>query len=122
MQRIDVSILNGCFALAFGGALVLGVVAAVLHRHGGGRSALPWIVAAVVLCGTSLVVTMGLNVPLNDRLAAAGEPAGISGPAAVREKFETAWVRWNTARTLTYVAALGCLGRALRATRAAGCG
>jgi uncharacterized membrane protein len=58
---------------------------------------------------------MGLNVPLNDQLAAAGDPSGIQDPAAVREKFEAVWVRWNAARTLAGVGALGCLGWAMRA-------
>jgi uncharacterized membrane protein len=115
MRRINVSILNGWFGLAFGGALVLGVAAVVLHWRGEGRDALPWIIAGVVLYAASLVITMAVNVPLNDRLDAAGDPSRITDPAAVREKFESAWVHWNTARTLTCVAALGCLGWAMRA-------
>jgi len=119
MQRINVSILNGWFGLAFGGALVLGVAAVVLHwlgeGHGEGHGALPWIIAGVVLYAASLVITMAVNVPLNDQLDAAGDPSRIPDPAAVREKFESAWVHWNIARTLTCVAALGCLGWAMRA-------
>lgn len=114
MQRVNVAILNGWFSLAFGGALVLGAVAAVMHRHGAGRPALPWIVAGVVLYGLSLVITMGLNVPLNDQLAAAGDPHRIHDLAAVRDRFESAWIRWNIARTLVTTASLGCLAWALR--------
>jgi uncharacterized membrane protein len=69
-----------------------------------------------VLYAATLVITMGLNVPLNNQLVAAGDPAGIPDPAAVREKFESAWVRWNTARTLVGTAALGCLGWGMRAS------
>ncbi|WP_329137952.1 DUF1772 domain-containing protein [Streptomyces sp. NBC_01476] len=117
MQRINVSILNGWFGLAFGGALVLGALAAALHWRGDGRPALPWIVAGVVLYAVSLLITMGVSVPLNDRLAAAGEPDRIRDLAAVRERFASAWVRWNAARTLTCLAALGCLAWAPRAGR-----
>ena len=48
MQRINVAILNGWFALIFGGALVLTAVATVLHIRGDGRSLLPWVGAALV--------------------------------------------------------------------------
>ncbi|MBD0737323.1 DUF1772 domain-containing protein [Streptomyces sp. CBMA29] len=118
MQRVNVAILNGWFSLAFGGALILGGIAAALHWRGDGRPALPWIIAGVVLYAASLVVTMGFNVPLNDRLAAAGDPSKIHELAAVREQFESAWLRWNVARVLTTTAALGCLAWALRLGRA----
>ncbi|MFF6960620.1 MULTISPECIES: anthrone oxygenase family protein [unclassified Streptomyces] len=117
MQRVNVAILNGWFSLAFGGALVLGGIAAALHWRGDGRPALPWIIAGVALYAASLVVTMGFNVPLNDKLAAAGDPSKIRDLAAVREQFESAWLRWNVARVLTTTAALGCLAWALRLGR-----
>src|SRR5689334_9417926 len=117
VQRINVAILNGWFSLAFGGALVLGGIAVALHWRGEGRPALPWIIAGVVLYTASLLITMGLNVPLNDQLANAGNPAKIHDPAAVRAQFESAWLHWNTARVLTSTAALGCLSWALRAGR-----
>lgn len=114
MQHVNEAILNGWFALSFGGALVLTGLAAVLHISGDSRPALPWIVAALVLYGVGvMVVTMALNVPLNDELAAAGRPDRIADLAAVRERFETAWVRWNVVRTVTSTAAFGCLTWAL---------
>lgn len=120
MQRINVAILNGWFTLAFGGALVLGVVAAVMHRGGAGRPALPWIVAGVALYAVSLVITMGFSVPLNDRLAGAGDPGRIHDLAAVRARFESAWVHWNAARTVVSTAALGCLAWAMRVAAGTG--
>ncbi|MFI8849273.1 anthrone oxygenase family protein [Streptomyces sp. 891-h] len=120
MQRINVAILNGWFGLAFGGALVLGGIAAALHWRGEGRPALPWIIAGVVLYAVSLAITMGLNVPLNDKLAAAGKPGAIRDLAAVRDDFEAAWVRWNVIRTLVTTAALGCLAWAMRVGHATG--
>ncbi|SCE41769.1 Uncharacterized membrane protein [Streptomyces sp. DvalAA-14] len=122
MQRINVAILNGWFGLAFGGALLLGALAAALHGRGDGRPALPWIIAGVALYAASLVVTMALNVPLNDGLRDAGDPARLRDPAAVRAAFESGWVRWNTVRTVACTAALGCLTWAMRAARATGRG
>lgn len=117
MQRINESILNGWFALAFGGALVLTAVAAGLHLGGDGRSALPWIVAGLVLYVVVLVVTFAVNVPLNDELVAAGDPAGLATAdlSAVRERFEASWIRWNIVRAVASTAALACLALALRA-------
>jgi uncharacterized membrane protein len=113
MQRINVAILNGWFGLCFGGALVFSVLAAVLHAGAGRRSVLPWIVAGAALYVVVLAVTVAANVPLNDRLAAAGDPARIRDLHAVREQFEGAWVRWNVVRALTCVLAFGCLSWAL---------
>jgi len=113
MQRINVAILNGWFGLCFAGALVFSVVAAILHAGAERRAVLPWIVAGAVLYLVVLVVTVAANVPLNDRLDAAGDPARIGDPHAVREQFEAAWVRWNAVRTLACTLAFGCLTWAL---------
>lgn len=113
MQRINVAILNGWFGISFGGALVFTAVAAALHLGGGGRSALPWIVAALVLYIAVLAITFALNVPLNNDLDAAGDPDRIPDLAAVRERFEAAWVRWNIVRAVVSASALGCLAWAL---------
>jgi uncharacterized membrane protein len=113
MQQMNEAILNGWFALSFGGALVLTGAAAVLHRSGDGRIALPWILAALGLYVVVLLVTMALNVPLNDELANAGRPDSITDLAAVRERFESAWVRWNILRGVVNTVAFGCLAWAL---------
>jgi uncharacterized membrane protein len=60
-----------------------------------------------------LAITLGINVPLNDRLAAAGDPATLADPAAVRPAFEGVWVRWNVVRAVCSTAAFGCLVGAL---------
>jgi uncharacterized membrane protein len=52
-------------------------------------------------------------VPLNNYLAAAGDPARIADPATVRNHFEAPWIAWNIARTVLAAAAFGGLGRAL---------
>ncbi len=113
MQRINVAILNGWFAVGFLGAFVFTTLAAVLHIPTDGRSVLPWIVAALVLYGAVLLVTFVANVPLNNELVAAGEPDHIADLTAVRERFEAAWVHWNTVRAVTSTAAFGCLAWSL---------
>ncbi|MGH3613666.1 MAG: anthrone oxygenase family protein [Pseudonocardia sp.] len=64
------------FFLAFFGAPVLTAVAAVPQLSDTGLAGLPWIVAALVLYGVVLAVTVGMNVPLNN--APCGERA--AGP------------------------------------------
>jgi uncharacterized membrane protein len=119
MQRTNVAILNGWFGICFGGAVLFAALTLVLHLRGG-RAALPWIAAGLVLYVAVLVVTFAVNVPLNDRLTA----AGLTDPAAAREAFEAVWVRWNVVRSVLSVAAFGCLTWALflqgRLTAAAG--
>ncbi|WP_431959993.1 DUF1772 domain-containing protein [Actinacidiphila sp. bgisy160] len=113
MQRINVAIQNGWFLLAFGGSLLLCAAAVALCPRDGERGPLPWVIAAIVLYLAVLVVTFGVSIPLNDRLDAAGDPARLADIAAVRERFEAAWVRWNLVRTLLCTGALGCLSWAL---------
>jgi uncharacterized membrane protein len=113
LQQMNTAILNGWFALAFGGAVVLTALAGVLSLRADGRGALPWIVAAFVLYLLVLVITFAVNVPLNDQLDAAGPVDRITDLAAVRARFETTWVRWNIVRAVLNTAALGCMSWAL---------
>jgi uncharacterized membrane protein len=109
-QSIDRAIINPWFMVAFFGALVLTGLAAVLHLGGDKRNVLPWIGAAFVLYLVAVVITLAVNVPLNDTIKAAGDPARIGDLAAVRRHFDEArWSAWNLVRTLTSTAAFGCL-------------
>jgi uncharacterized membrane protein len=113
-QSIDEAITNPVFLPTFVGALVLIAVAALLHRGEDRRSVLPWIVTALVLYLAVFIITVGVHVPLNDDLKAAGDPDRIANLAAVREDFdEDRWVRWNVARAVASTLAFGCLAWAL---------
>jgi uncharacterized membrane protein len=113
LQQMNVAILNGWFALAFGGAALLTALAGVLYLRADARSVLPWIVAAFVLYLLVLIITFVANVPLNNQLDAAGPVDRITDLAAVRARFETTWVRWNIVRAVLNTAAFGCLTWAL---------
>jgi uncharacterized membrane protein len=114
-QAIDRAIINPWFlAGGFVGALVFTALAAVLNLPADRRSVLPWIAVALVLYLAVFVITVGVNVPLNDAIKAAGDPDRIADLAAVRERFDEArWVRWNNVRTVASTAAFGCLAWAL---------
>lgn len=107
MQRINTAILNGWFALGFGGALVFSAAAAILYAFSGPAAVGVPVIIGLVLYIAQLAVTFGLNIPLNNGLDAAGPPGRTADPAAARATFETRWVRWNHARTLLCTGALG---------------
>lgn len=115
MQQINVAIVNPWFMLTFLGAPALAALAAALHFSRGGTTMM-LTVAGLVLALATVVITGALNVPLNDALAAAGDPDRITDLAGVRAAFTDAWLRWNGVRTLTSTAALGCLAWAVRSS------
>jgi uncharacterized membrane protein len=111
-QALDRAIINPWFmAGGFLGALVLTLAAALSHL---GHDALPWIVAALVLYVIAFVITIAVNVPLNDAIKAAGDPNRIADLAAVRERFDEArWAAFNLVRVVTSTTAFACLAWAL---------
>ena len=120
-QSIDRAIINPWFiGGGFFGALLLAIAAAVMHLGETWRPALPWIVVAAVLHLVVVVITVAVNVPLNDAIKAAGDPATID-VAAVREAFhEARWVAWNWVRVALDIGAFAALGIALVAHGKAG--
>jgi uncharacterized membrane protein len=113
MQNINRAILNPWFLLPFVGSIPLVALAAVLAWRGDGGPALPWIIAALVVYVVAFLITMGVNVPLNNELDVAGDPDRIADPAAVRERFEDRWVTWNILRSLVHTVAFCLLAWAL---------
>ncbi|MGW5558936.1 anthrone oxygenase family protein [Micromonospora sp. NPDC003944] len=113
MRRINESILNGWFAVCFGGALLFTLLAAALHLGAGRRAVLPWVVAALVLYLVVLGVTAVVNVPLNNVLARAGDVDDAADLAALRTRFEVTWVRGNVVRAVASTGAFGLLAWAL---------
>jgi uncharacterized membrane protein len=110
-QAIDTAIINPLFIPTFMGAAVLTAAAAALNL---GDPAAPWIIVALVLYLATFVITITVNVPLNDAIKAAGDPDRISDLAAVRERFQEArWAGWNVFRAVASTAAFGCLAWAL---------
>jgi uncharacterized membrane protein len=106
-QAIDRAIINPLFMATFFGAAVLTAAAAAIHL---GDAAAPWIIAALVLYAAVFVITIAVNVPLNDAIKAAGDPDSISDLTAVRERFDEArWAGWNVVRAVASTAAFGCL-------------
>jgi len=92
MRGMNAAILNPVFGLVFGGPLVFGIVAVATRLPDGDD--ISSIGAALGLYIATLLITGGINVPLNNRLDST-EP-----PQAARALFERSWVRWNVVRTV----------------------
>ncbi|WP_330238993.1 anthrone oxygenase family protein [Streptomyces sp. NBC_00525] len=107
MRNINDVIENPVFFAGFFGALVLTAVALWQHRRSPGPRGL--LVAALVVYAAAFLLTSGVNVPLNNALADAGDPARLADPAAVRDRFEDAWNGWNAVRAVLCTAALALL-------------
>ncbi|MGM1029377.1 MAG: DUF1772 domain-containing protein [Actinomycetota bacterium] len=112
-QAVDRAIVNpvflgGCFV----GTLVLAIASALANLSADARTTLGWIVAAGVLHLGVMAITVGVHVPRNDALKAAGEPGAID-VAAVRAAFdERRWVAWNHVRVVLSIGALACFALA----------
>jgi uncharacterized membrane protein len=111
-QSIDRAIINPWFiGGGFFGALVFAILAAIAQI---GRDGLPWIAAALVLYLVAFAITIAINVPLNNRIKAAGDPDRIADLAAVRARFnEARWTSWNLVRVVASTIAFGLLAWAL---------
>jgi uncharacterized membrane protein len=106
-QAVDRAIINPWFMLGFGGALLFTAAAAFLN---GGRGIRPWILVALALYLVVVVITVAINVPLNDGIKAAGDPDRITDLAAVRERFDEArWTMWNLVRAIATTGAFASL-------------
>ena len=112
-QQIDRVIVGPFLLVFFVGSLALTALTAALHIGADEHSTLPWVVAALVLGIAILIMTIAVNVPLNNDIKAAGEPDEID-LAAARERFnESKWARWNLVRVVASTASFGCLAWAL---------
>lgn len=105
MQEMNIAIVNPVFVATFLGAPALALVA-IASSDGSARR---WVIAGAALAVATVVITAAGNIPLNDTLDAAGPVDTIGDLGAVRDAFESSWVRLNIARTLTSTASLGCL-------------
>ena len=113
-QSIDRAIINPVFMVTFFGALAFTALAALLHLTGDQRPMLPWIGAALVLYLFVFVITIGVNVPRNNEIKAAGDVDRMTDLHGVRERFDEArWVRWNHLRAFASTVAFGLLAWAL---------
>jgi uncharacterized membrane protein len=105
MQSINVAVLNPVFFFVFFGTAIAALILAIAALAGWSPPRSLYLLAGslLYLAGT-IVVTMVFNVPLNNKLAAAG--ARSAEGAGVWKTYLSAWTAWNHVRTIA--ALLAC--------------
>jgi uncharacterized membrane protein len=104
MNHVNVVILNSLFLTIFMGTAVLALLLIVAALLGWTGKPL-WIVAGAVLyLAGNIAITMGINVPMNNALAAAGTE-GTNG-ATLWATYLDRWVFWNHVRAVACTASL----------------
>jgi uncharacterized membrane protein len=109
MRSINAVIRTAVFAFSFFGALVFPLAAAGLASN---RPVMVLALTAVVVYGLgAFAVSLGINVPLNDALAAA-TPTPESA-AQVWQDYAGRWTLWNHVRAVASIVAFGLLAAAV---------
>ncbi|HEY4847971.1 MAG TPA: anthrone oxygenase family protein [Methylocella sp.] len=113
MQSINVAVLNPLFVTVFFGTAALCIVLAIASFFRWGEAGAIYLVAGslLYLVGT-IGVTIALNVPLNNALAAVA-PNSAEG-AVLWTRYIVSWTAWNHVRTVAALTALASFIVALR--------
>jgi uncharacterized membrane protein len=123
MQAINERIQNPLFFLSFfGAALFLLAALAAHYRRSRSRRFRLVALACALYIGGSFLLTVFVNVPMNEELARVSAGASPGELARARAAYEGVWNFWNGVRTvfsvLAFLALVGaCLLREDRGTR-----
>ncbi|TIM25123.1 MAG: DUF1772 domain-containing protein [Mesorhizobium sp.] len=111
MQAMNASVRNAVFFPAFFlTPVVLGLTAAAM-RFSGRKSPALWFAAATLVYLTSgLFLTLAVNVPMNEALAAIPVPKDIETAREIWQDYSGRWQFWNQARTIASGIALAFAG------------
>ena len=100
MQAMNASVRNAIFAPAFfGTSVALLVTAGLAYWNGLPRIALTFASAGIIYLGGGQVLTMAINVPMNEALAATTVPDTVDAAGRVWVDYSTRWQFWNQVRT-----------------------
>lgn len=101
MQHINAAIENPVFGFVFVGGLIFPAIAVVLELRAGRRRGALLAAAGLGCYVVTLAITMVVNIPLNDALAAASH-----GDTVARAAFEDPWNAAHLVRTFTCTAGM----------------
>lgn len=110
MQAMNASVRNAVFAPAFFGTPFVMLAAAAVVR---GRAGVLFAAGGVIYLIGGLILTMAVNVPMNEALALVEVPDDIDAARAVWEAYSPRWQVFNIARTLVSGVALVLAGAGL---------
>ena len=117
MQAINATVRNGMFAVSFFGAVLTLLVALAVHApRPRSRRFLLVALACLLYVGGGFMLTLLVNVPMNEELARVAADAAPETLARARAGYEGSWNFWNGVRavfsSLAFVALVGaCLSR-----------
>ena len=101
MQAMNASVRNIVFAPAFFGTpFALALTALLLFREAQRASALCFALAGLVSLCFCMLLTMGVNVPMNEALAQVSVPQDSEAARRIWADYSGPWQVWNQARTL----------------------
>ncbi len=101
MQAMNGSVRNAVFFPAFFLTPVVGAVAAgLLRRHGRRRAAALFAAASFVYLVGGLILTMTVNVPMNEDLAEVVIPDDLAAAGAIWDDYSGRWQVFNQIRTV----------------------
>lgn len=111
MQAMNASVRNAVFAPAFFGTPVVLALTTVVLFTAHQQSAAIWFALAAVVVGLlSFVLTMMVNVPMNEALGALPVPEDIAAARAIWQDYSPTWQIWNQTRAAATGLALLCVG------------
>ncbi len=114
MQAMNDSVRNAVFFPAFFlTPVVLGLAAALAYRERRRMSAGLLLAAALVYLGGGLILTMTVNVPMNENLAGIVVPSDLGEAQAIWSDYSGRWQLFNQLRTVASGVSLGLAGAAL---------
>lgn len=100
MQEMNASVRNAVFFPAFFlTPAVMLLAAALAHRRGAGRASALFALGAVVYLVGGLLLTMTVNVPMNEELARVAVPASRTEAATIWADYSGRWKAFNLVRT-----------------------
>jgi len=101
MQAMNASVRNVVFAPAFFGTPVVLLITTIVLAANAQRRAMPWFAAATILSALlGVVLTMAVNVPMNEELAQVIVPDDIDAARAIWLAYSPGWQFWNQMRTI----------------------
>jgi uncharacterized membrane protein len=119
MQAMNASVRNAVFAPAFFGTpVVLLITAALAYTRGLNTAALAFAAGGLVYLLGGMILTMAINVPMNEALAAIVPPENAADARRIWQDYSTPWQFWNTIRACMSGVTLALVGYAIYAMKA----
>ena len=101
MQAMNASVRNAVFAPAFIGTPVLLMITTLILYQTAHRAAALWFGAAtLIVAALGVILTMAVNVPMNEALAVLTVPEDVEAARAIWQDYSPDWQFWNQMRTI----------------------